>query len=629
MPFVVIIRTLWRMLDSRRRVLFVLLSGLLIASGSLEMLGMIVLFGYVSGLHQDAVTGQRSGPIARLLERVVSGTIPQMDFVVWGGVVVIGFMFLKNLESTAARFALNRFFMKFNQRVSSDLYRGYMLAPYELFSRDGVRQPATRIGKLFKTYGACFNATTLLIADSSILLMVLALLIYIDPRLTGLAALIFAGVGLGVYASLHGMQTRMAEQENAATGRMNRFLNHGMEGIVDVRMRGSRSYFFKNYASALGRSAVLQRRRDALKRLPRSANELALSSMIVGAVLYVTLEGHSVDEALPTLGVFGFAALRMSGVLSRVNVAAQALKVRLPQFLAAQELVMEFAPHLIAGYTGDRKDYLSEEVPLPPGVDGRMKERLDLRDVTFAYPGKRGPVVSEVSFTVQRGQFISICGPSGSGKSTLLLLAMGLMKPNSGQILCDDWSIFGHIQPWHRNIGYVGQNIFLIDGTVRENVAFGTDQESVDDEKVWRALRIAAAEEFVRELPGQLDADLGESGRSLSGGQRQRIVIARALYDDPELIILDEATAALDNVTEREVTEAIVGLAGQKTVLCVAHRLGTIRKSDCILYMKKGQVIARGTYDELLATCSDFSKMVHAASDGAKKKGKGKGKGKP
>lgn len=632
MPFVVIIRALWRMLDHRQRVLFVLLAALLVASGSLEMLGMIVLFGYVAGLQQHPVTGTRSGPLARLLERALGEHIPQMTFVVWGGALVIGYMFVKNLESTAARFALNRFFMKFNQRVSSELYRGYMLAPYELFSREGVQQPAAKIGKLFRVFSTCFNSTTLLIADSSILLMVGALLVYIDPRLTALAGLIFAAVGLGVYASLQGLQTRMAEQENTATGRMKRFLNHGMEGLVDVRMRGSSSYFFKNYAAALGRSAVLQRRRDALKRLPRSANEIALASMIVGAVLYVTLGGHSVKEALPTLGVFGFAALRMSGVLSRVNVAAQSLKVRLPQFLAAQDLVVEFAPHLIAGHTGAKRDYLSDEVPLPAGVDGRMKHRLELQDVSFAYPGKRGPVVRNVSLTVQKGQFISICGPSGGGKSTLLLLAMGLVKPNSGQILCDDWSIFGHIQPWHRNIGYVGQSIFLVDGTVRENVAFGSDPSAVEDAKVWRALQVAAAEGFVRELPEQLDTQVGEGGRSLSGGQRQRLVIARALYHDPELIILDEATAALDNVTEREVTDAIIGLTGQKTVLCVAHRLGTIRNSNCILFMKKGEIVARGTYDELLEQSPDFAKMVHASSEGAGKSGgkrKGKSKSKP
>jgi ABC-type bacteriocin/lantibiotic exporter with double-glycine peptidase domain len=192
------------------------------------------------------------------------------------------------------------------------------------------------------------------------------------------------------------------------------------------------------------------------------------------------------------------------------------------------------------------------------------------------------------------------------------------MKPQTGSILCDGWSVFEHIRKWHANIGYVGQALYIAGRSVRENVAFGCPPEQIDDDKVWRALELASAADFVRALPGGLRTDLREAGSILSGGQRQRIVIARALYKDPDVLFFDEATAALDNVTEQEITNAITRLSGEKTVICVAHRLSTIRGSDTIYMVEGGSVVASGSYDELLATSDGFRAMAQAdrRSDG-------------
>jgi len=610
-----IVRALWQMLNTKRRALFVSLLVLLVCTGILEMCGMIVLFGYIRGL-QVQENGSRKGAIARGLDLIFQRPLEQIEFVAWGGVALFAFMVGKTLFGTTVKFALNRMLMKLNQRVSEQMYRTYMQAPYEVFARRGFKGPAQDIGKVFGLFGRCFGATTQLLADSSVLFMTWLLLLWVDPHLTVLASTVFAAVGVGVYSQLSKQLGRMGKEQDEAERKVSRYLNEGLEGVIHVRLRGSRDFYSASYAQALGRTAMMTRRKQAMARLPRSANELTLAGLIVSITFYVTLRGQTVAAALPTLGVFGFAMVRMNGIISRVNVAAQVLRRKIDEFEGAFNKLREVAPATFGLPAPSFAKYFADERPLPPGIDGKLTNELLLKDVTFSYPGKKKAVVRKVTMRIRRGEFVSICGPSGSGKSTLLLLIMGLMRPTSGQITCDGWPIFDHIQTWHRSIGYVGQSSLLVARSIRDNVAFGIEPDRVDDAKIWAALALASAEEFVRELEGQLDHELLEGGSNLSGGQRQRLMIARALYEDPEVIVLDEATAALDNITEREVTEAIVNLSGKKTIICVAHRLSTIKNSRRVYFFKRHRVVAKGPFAELVAKSPEFADMV-AAGEGS------------
>jgi ABC-type bacteriocin/lantibiotic exporter with double-glycine peptidase domain len=187
---------------------------------------------------------------------------------------------------------------------------------------------------------------------------------------------------------------------------------------------------------------------------------------------------------------------------------------------------------------------------------------------------------------------------------------LGLVKPTGGRLSCDGWNIHHHIRAWHKNVGYVAQDLYFSPKSIRENVAFGIPAKRIDDEKVNKALALASAEDFVRALPGGVNHRLRSGATNLSGGQRQRLIIARALYNDPDIVIFDEATAALDNATEREITQAIQELSGTKTVICVAHRLSTIEKSDKIYVIEDGSVSGVGTYDELLESNPSFQKLA-------------------
>ena len=219
-----------------------------------------------------------------------------------------------------------------------------------------------------------------------------------------------------------------------------------------------------------------------------------------------------------------------------------------------------------------------------------IKEKIELKDIVYKYPNTEVLIFDHADMEIPIGKSVGIVGTSGAGKTTVVDILLGLLQLQSGEILADGVEVRDHYQSWLKNIGYIPQTIFMIDSTIRKNVAFGYADEDIDDEKVWRALKEAQLDEFVRGLPEGLDTGIGERGIRLSGGQRQRIGIARALFEDPEVLVLDEATSALDNETEAAIMDSINRLHGRKTLIIIAHRLQTIEKCDMVYRVENGKV---------------------------------------
>ena len=217
--------------------------------------------------------------------------------------------------------------------------------------------------------------------------------------------------------------------------------------------------------------------------------------------------------------------------------------------------------------------------------------------------------INGITINIKRGEAIGFVGSSGAGKTTLVDVLLGLLIPQLGSIYVDGIDIFEDIRAWQKNIGYIPQSIFLADNTIKRNIAFGINDEEIDDKKLLAAIKAAQLETLIQDLPLGLETEIGERGVRLSGGQRQRIGIARALYHNPQILIMDEATSALDNITERYVVEAIERLKGDRTIITIAHRLSTVKKCDCLYVMKEGKIISSGKYDELLKDSLEFRKM--------------------
>ena len=227
-----------------------------------------------------------------------------------------------------------------------------------------------------------------------------------------------------------------------------------------------------------------------------------------------------------------------------------------------------------------------------------FKSTIRFEDLSFDYPGGRGAALHDVTLEIPRGAWVAFVGSSGAGKTTLANVLLGLLQPTSGRLLVDEVDIRANPRAWQDHLGYIPQDIYLIDDTIRRNVAFGIPDDEIDNDEIWRALESAQLASFVRGLDAKLDATVGERGIRISAGQRQRIGIARALYHDPDVLLLDEATSALDNETERLFAQAIESLAHKKTIIIIAHRLTTVRDCDVIYLMDRGRVIASGSFDE-------------------------------
>jgi ATP-binding cassette, subfamily B, bacterial PglK len=233
-------------------------------------------------------------------------------------------------------------------------------------------------------------------------------------------------------------------------------------------------------------------------------------------------------------------------------------------------------------------------------VPPMLQSTLACEDVSFRYEDAPALAVDRVSFTIARGQSIGIVGPTGAGKSTLVDLLLGLLAPTSGRVMIDGQPLEGRERAWQRQIGYVPQDVYLLDDSLRRNIAFGIPDSAIDEQRLAEAMTLARLDEVIAALPNKLETVIGENGVRLSGGQKQRVAIARALYHDPQVLVFDEATAALDNQTEREVTEAISSIHGTRTVIAIAHRLSTVKGCDQLIYLREGRMAGLGTYEELM-----------------------------
>ncbi len=333
--------------------------------------------------------------------------------------------------------------------------------------------------------------------------------------------------------------------------------------------------------------------RSTFTEMPRTVIELALISFILTYFAISLTRGADVEGALSTLGLFAYAGLRLQPSVQRILSGLNEIK-----FSAApvQEIISDLAIRPFA--TDERLG------PLP------FEKAVRLEGVSFRYSGASSDALQEVNLEILAGEVVGICGPTGGGKTTLVDLLTGLLHPTRGQITVDGVDLSGAAGRWFLNLGVVPQMVFLVDDTLRRNIALGVDDADIDETAVRDAVELAQLNEFVASLPSGLDAQVGELGVRISGGERQRLAIARALYRRPRVLVFDEGTSALDNATESRLIEAIDRLRGDRTIILVAHRLSTVGRSDRVLFVEGGRVTGDASYAELLQTHKGFQVLA-------------------
>ena len=380
-------------------------------------------------------------------------------------------------------------------------------------------------------------------------------------------------------------------------------IQQALGGIKEAKVLGREMFFWRAFSRQARDRAVVERKQKMLQSVSRPVAETVLLAGMLTAILIVLAEDRSGTDIVATLSLFAVAAIRLLTSFNRLATGIATIRNALPMLDEVYDDVMTYRS--IAGRTVDDEG----------GAPVRIERELVLKGIGFGYPGRDEAALNDVSVTIQRGQSVALVGRSGAGKTTLADIILGLLEPQRGQILVDGKEVTGQ-RAWRRNLfGYVPQSIYLMDDTLRANIAFGIREDAIDQAALDKALEMSRIGDLLARLPDGLDTIVGEGGVRLSGGERQRLGIARALYHQPEFIVFDEATSALDNVTEREFTNALHELRGVRTVIFIAHRLSTIEHCDKIVFLGGGGVVAEGTYAELMESCEPFRRMATASTE--------------
>ena len=406
------------------------------------------------------------------------------------------------------------------------------------------------------------------------------LLVVIDA----FTAIIVAGfIGSLLYFIIKGFRKKITEQgkiQNEYSALYIKCINQSLGAIKETKVSCKEEFFLDAFRKAYFEYGKANGKFLFMNQLPRMLIETIIVCGLLLVIITKLLLGNQPAEIVPLLGVLALAAFRLMPSANRIVNLSNGIRFQMPFF---NELYEDL---LIIKNKGAK-----ETETCLQKLESRMdfKNMISVEELSFAYSEIEKQVLSNISFSIPKGKFVGIVGPSGAGKTTFVDILLGLLPPSSGRISVDGKNIYDDIRTWQANLAYVPQSIYLIDGTIRENIALGVDEKEIDDALINKVLQMAELYDFVQELPAGIDTTVGERGVKLSGGQRQRIGIARALYYQPQVLVLDEATSALDNETEKSITDTILKLKGQITIIAVAHRLTTLAQCDFKVKFENGK----------------------------------------
>ena len=364
-----------------------------------------------------------------------------------------------------------------------------------------------------------------------------------------------------------------------------KWIEQSVLGIKEIKIVNRENYFINEYSKCGAGYVNAVQRYNLYNATPRLLIEtVAIAGMILYMLMQL-LQGTQVEDIMPQLTLLAMAAMRLIPCANRINNHLTSIAYFEPFFMGVSDNLQEEIRDESIDYNEEtyRKKVEVEKLDI--------RNEIVLKNITYKYPNTDVLIFDNAEMTIPVGSAVGIVGTSGAGKTTIVDILLGLLRIEKGSILADGVEVREHYASWLKNIGYIPQMIFMLDSTIRKNVAFGCPDEDIDDNKVWEALKEAQLDEFVRGLPDGLNTSIGERGIRLSGGQRQRIGIARALFEDPEVLVLDEATSALDNETEAAIMDSINRLHGRKTLIIIAHRLQTIEKCDMVYRIENGKAV--------------------------------------
>ena len=584
-----IVRQLFDFYDRpRERTQLLALLMVVLVGSLLEIVGIGVFLPFVKIVSEPnlALENARAGAILRRLGLVEPGSI-----ILTSSVALVSLFAFKSVYLAVQWRLVYRFGYRKMAQVSAEIFGGYLRSPLAFhFNRNSTELTQTLSTEVKLAFGEVLTPSILLSAEVIVAIGIVAVLVVVNPvaALGGLVAVGLLGWTIArlTRRRLHVLgQVRADEQQQKF-----RYLQQGLGGIKEIRVLRREDFFERGFRRSEKRYVRALQGSLLLNLYPRLAMELVAVFLLTGTIALLLLSGRGLEEALPTLAVFGAAVIRLVPAAGKITSGVNRIRFYTPSVVIVHDEWLR----------AKRADKEFQELNAGPPIIFRKEIRFE--EVHYEYPDAPHPAVQSLSLSIPLGQSVGFVGPSAAGKTTLLHLLLGFLEPTSGRILVDGADIRRNIGSWQRQIGYIPQDLYLLDDSVRRNVAFGIPDDEIDEEAVWKALEAAELVASIRDLDTGLDALTGERGARLSGGQAQRLAIARALYHDPQVLILDEATSSLDYETEARISTTLQSLAGTKTLVIVSHRHQTVRHCDTIHVLENGRLASSGAFSEVFST---------------------------
>lgn len=496
--------------------------------------------------------------------------------------LIFAFVF-KNSYLVFSTYVQARFVNNNRYKTSRDLLSQYLHRPYEYYlNADSATILRTIYGDMdnvFNLLQQCMNLS----AEAIVSVCLACMMLVMDFKMTMVIVFMLGITTVFISRVLKRKLNRIGEHSRKEQANLYKWILQSVSGIKDVKVLNKEEYFTEQYEIAARNYASDIVKNNVFINIPRLLIETVSIASILGYLAVSILMGTSISELMQLVSAFALAAVRLMPSVNRVNTYI----ANISYYESALNYIYDNIDIESVREQG-RRDAIKKQNDSKERIT--LTQEIALKNINYAYPNTDKKIFDNADMLIPVGKSIGVVGPSGAGKTTVVDILLGLLDIQDGAITSDGTNIMDNYSGWLAHIGYIPQSIYMVDDTIKSNIAFGVKEEEIDEDRVWEVLEEAQMKSFVEKLPDGLDTEIGERGVRISGGQRQRLGIARALYHNPELLIFDEATSALDNDTETAIMEAIDKLHGEKTMVIIAHRLRTIENCDMIYEVKEGKI---------------------------------------
>lgn len=592
-----ILKKLYFLLTPKDRWVALILLCQMGASSLINIFGIVLIFPFMTlVLTPDLLFKQQNFFLLFLYKLFSCSNIH--SFLIILGIVVFIFLVVGNVMLTITLWLSTRFALFRNYTLSKRLLEIYLFQPYKFFlDKNSSTLVKNIMVEVYTVIQYVLLALIRLLDQTISALAILLMLLAIKPLLSLFVLVSFGGVYSIIYFIVKNRLEVISSKTVKTRNVMFKVVNEGFGGIKDIKFLNRENNVVKNFS---GDALVFARAASAaaiIAQAPRYALEIVAFGGVLVTLLYLLVNNYMVSAIIPLLALYVFAGYRLMPSLQQIFAYLTQIKTNKDSLDIIYDDIRRLS--IICS--------TAEKVANLP-----FNSELQIKDLVYFYPNTEKSAIHGINLTIRKYAIIGFVGATGAGKTTIIDVILGLLEPSSGSLIVDGQIIDrNNIQAWQSNIGYVPQHIYLCDDTIANNIAFGLQENEVDISVVRKVAAMANLSDFIeKELPNGYETIVGERGVRLSGGQAQRIGIARALYRDPTVLVLDEATSSLDGITEDVILQAVKNVAHKKTIIMIAHRLSTVKECDHIFFMKNGTVIDIGNFDELLERNDDFRKMA-------------------